>query len=362
MATAALPALLASLGASSAALGLIEGLSDGLSSFAKLYSGLALDRLERRKPLAVAGYFLTAAGMASFAFATRWWHVLLGRVVGWMARGARTPVRGVLMTEATTPQTYGRAFGLERAMDSAGAVLGPLLAIFLAARVGLRVTFLLTFIPGILAALSIWFFVKEKPRAPSEHSRSLWAGVAALPAQYRRYLSGVALAGCGDFSKTLLILWAAQAWSARYGLLPAARLAMLFYALYNAVYTVSCWLSGVLADRFDKNRVLAGGYALAVLPAAALLVPGDSLTKFAAVFGFSGLYMGVWETVESATAATMLPADCRGAGFGALAAVNGVGDMVSSALVGTLWLFSPAAAMAFVIAASLSGAAVIAAL
>ena len=362
MATAALPALLASIGASSAALGLIEGLADGFSSFAKLYSGLYSDRLERRKPLAVIGYFLTASGMASFAFATRSWHILIGRAAGWVGRGARGPVRNVLLIEATTPETYGRAFGLERAMDSAGAVIGPALALILAARVPLRTLFLLTFIPGMIAAFLIWFMVEEKPHAPSKRARSLWAHAADLPAHFRRYLAGVAFAGVGDFSKTLLILWAAQAWSARYGLIHAARLAMLFYVGYNIVYTFSCYVSGLLADRFHKNYVLAGGYALAAIPAAVLLMSGDSLLKFALVFGFSGLYMGVWETVENATAATMLTSDSRGVGFGVLATVNGVGDMISSAAVGTLWLFSPPAAMAFVIAASLTGSALIATL
>jgi MFS family permease len=362
MATAALPGLLASIGASSAALGLIEGCADGFSSFAKLYSGLYGDRLERRKPLAVVGYFLTASGMASFAFATRSWHVLIGRVGGWVGRGARGPVRNVLLTEATTPETYGRAFGLERAMDSAGAVIGPALALLLVSRVPLRTLFLLTFIPGMIAALLIWFMVEEKPHAPSKRAQSVWAHVADLPAHFRRYLAGVAFAGAGDFSKTLLILWAAQAWSAQYGLLHAARLAMLFYVGYNAIYTFSCYASGLLADRFPKNHVLAGGYALAAIPAAFLLLPGDSLAKFALVFGFSGLYMGVWETVENSTAATMLPAESRGVGFGALASVNGVGDMISSAAVGALWVLSPAGAMAFVIATSLTGSALIATL
>src|SRR5207237_6847186 len=129
IATTAMPALLATVGAGAAVLGLIEGLADGLSSLAKLLSGLYSDRLRRRKPLAVAGYFVTASGMASFALATQWWHVLLGRVGGWLGRGVRTPVRNVLMTEATTPETYGRAFGFERALDSAGAIVGPSLAL-----------------------------------------------------------------------------------------------------------------------------------------------------------------------------------------------------------------------------------------
>lgn len=361
MATTAMPALLASVGASSASLGLIEGLADGLSSFAKLISGLYSDRLAKRKPLAVVGYFVTASGMASFALATTWWHVLLGRVGGWVGRGARTPVRNVLLTEATTPETYGRAFGLERAMDSAGAVIGPALAVLITHTLGLRWTFGLTLIPGILAGFVIALLVKEKAHTPQE-AVGLWAGAQSLPAAFKRYLIGVGLAGVGDFSNTLLILWATQAWSPVYGRVRATTLSMIFYVGYNVVYTVSCYASGTLADSLPKKAVLAAGYALAVVPAAALLLPGASLTKFAVVFGVSGLYMGVWETLESATSATLLPERIRGLGFGVLATVNGLGDLVSSAVVGVLWVLHPGAAMGFVIATSLSGAALIATL
>jgi MFS family permease len=359
MATAAMPALLASVGASSAVLGLIEGLADGLSSFAKLFSGLYSDRLRKRKPLAVIGYFVTASGMASFALATQWWHVLLGRAGGWLGRGMRTPVRNVLMTEATTPATYGRAFGLERAMDSAGAILGPSLALLLVTTVGLRLTFALTLIPGIAAALCIMFLVREKEHPP-QLQHNLWSGLRAMPRDFVKYLTGVGIAGMGDFSNTLLILWAMQAWTPHFGAVRAASLAMGFYIGYNVIYTISCYLSGTLADRFSKKWVLATGYAVAVVPAIALLWPGDSFLKFTVVFGFSGLYMGVWETVESATAATLLPSSVRGVGFGLLATVNGFGDLISSVAVGFLWMISPAWAMGFVIATSLFGAGVIA--
>jgi MFS family permease len=358
IATAAMPGLLAAIGASSAVLGLIEGLADGLSSFAKLLSGLYSDRLRRRKPLAVAGYLVTASGMASFALATQWWHVLLGRVGGWLGRGARTPIRNVLLTEATTPQTYGRAFGFERSMDSAGAVIGPLLALLLVASVGLRWTFALTLVPGVLAALVIAVLVREREHAPWPDVR-LWGGMKSLPGDFKRFLAGVGVAGIGDFSNTLLILWATQAFTPTYGLSQAIQLAMLFYVGYNVVYTLSCYLSGLLADHFPRNRVLGAGYALAAIPAVALLFPGDSFVKFAIVFGFSGLYMGAWETVESTTAATLLPAGSRGVGFGVLATVNGLGDLISSAVVGALWVVSPAAAMGFVIATALIGAAII---
>lgn len=359
MATAAMPVLLASFGASSALLGLIEGVADGFSSFAKLFSGLYSDRLRRRKPLAVAGYFVTASAMASFAFATQWWHVLLARVGGWIGRGARSPVRNVLLTEATSPATYGRAFGLERAMDSAGAVIGPALSVGLVALVGLRPMFLVTLVPGLLAACSIIFLVREKAHEP-QPEQTLWQGVRALPNDFRRYLIGVGIAGIGDFSKALLILWATQAWTPRFGLARAATLAMTFYIGYNVVYTISCYVSGLLADRFPKQWVLAIGYSVAVVPATALILPGESLGKFAVVFAFAGLYMGVWETLENSTAATLLPGAIRGLGFGVLSTVNGLGDFVSSAAVGLLWVFSPAWAMSLVIVSSLGGAAIIA--
>jgi MFS family permease len=359
MATTAMPALLASIGASSAVLGLIEGLADGISSIAKLVSGLYSDKLRRRKPLAVAGYFVTASGMASFALATQWWHILIGRAGGWLGRGARTPVRNVLLTEATTPETYGRAFGLERAMDSAGAVIGPSLALVLVASLGLRWTFALTLIPGLIAAFLIVVTVREKEHEPQLHV-SLRGGMKSLPHGFRRYLYGVGIAGAGDFSNTLLILWATNAFSERFGLARAATIAMLFYVGYNVIYTVSCYASGLLADRFPKNRVLAIGYSIAVIPAVALLWPGASFIKFAIVFGFSGLYMGVWETLENSTAATLLPASVRGVGFGVLATVNGLGDFIASALVGLLWVASPVWAMLYVIVMSLTGAAIIA--
>jgi MFS family permease len=359
MATAALPALMASVGASSGLLGIIEGLADGIASFAKLLSGHYSDRLPKRKPLAVAGYFVTASGMASFALATQWWHILLGRVGGWLGRGARTPVRNVLLAGAVTKETYGRAFGFERAMDSAGAVIGPLLAYAILSRFSLRAVFLSTLVPGIMAALLIALLVREKPHVPRPHM-PLWTSMRALPKAFRTYLVGVGLAGIGDYSNALLILWATQAWEAELGLKAAGSRAMLFYVGYNVVYTVSCYVSGGLADRWPKHWVLAIGYSFAVVPAIALLLPGASLAKFAVVFGFSGLYMGVWETLETAASAEMLPESSRGIGFGVLATVNGIGDFISSASVGLLWTVSPLAAMSFVIITSLAGAAIIA--
>src|ERR1700710_530258 len=134
---------------------------------------------------------------------------------------------------------------------------------------------------------------------------------------------------------------------------------MLYYVGYNVVYTLSCWVSGQLADRFPKRWVLAIGYSLAVIPATALLFAGSSQALFAVIFCFFGVYMGVWATVESFTSAAMLPAGKRGLGFGVLATVNGLGDLLSSALFASLWVLPPAVAMGFGFVSSVGSAAII---
>ena len=137
IATTVMPAFLATMGVAAVWLGLIEGVSDGLSSFAKMGSGYYTDRLRRRKPIAVAGYLVTALGTASFGLATTAWHVLAARATAWLGRGVRTPVRKALLAGSVTKETYGRAFGFERMMDTLGAVIGPATAFVLLALIGI---------------------------------------------------------------------------------------------------------------------------------------------------------------------------------------------------------------------------------
>ena len=137
-ATSILPAFLASLGAPAAALGVIEGVSDGLSSFAKLAGGFIADRPKWRRPTGIVGYFATAITTFGYAFAHSWPAVLILRGFGWMGRGSRGPSRDTLLADCVTPEQTGRAFGFERAMDTLGAVLGPLCATLLLGTLGAR--------------------------------------------------------------------------------------------------------------------------------------------------------------------------------------------------------------------------------
>src|SRR5258707_3508270 len=168
-ATAVLPGFLAAIGAGPVWLGAIEGIADGLSSFAKLASGHFTDRLKKRKPLAVFGYAFTALATGSFAFATHAHHVLLARAAAWLGRGVRSPAKKALLAADVPPNTYGRAFGLERLMDTVGAVAGPLTALWLLAATGhsFSKVFLWTLLPGLIAVPSFWLPVRERPLAAS---------------------------------------------------------------------------------------------------------------------------------------------------------------------------------------------------
>ncbi|HVV01351.1 MAG TPA: MFS transporter, partial [Verrucomicrobiae bacterium] len=170
-ATAVLPAFLASFGMAAAWLGIIEGVSDGLSSFAKLGSGVYTDKLRRRKPIAVAGYAFTALATASFGVATSAWHVLISRACAWFGRGVRTPIRKALLAGAVSRETYGRAFGFERMMDTLGAIVGPASALGLLPLFHhhFRPLFVATLVPGLAAAAALWLLVREKERKPVSH-------------------------------------------------------------------------------------------------------------------------------------------------------------------------------------------------
>lgn len=350
VATTILPAFLASLGVGPGWLGLIEGTADGISSFSKLAAGHYTDRLRRRKPLVLSGYLLTALATAALALASTAAHVLIARVTAWFGRGIRTPGRKALLAAAVSPDAYGRAFGFERMMDTLGAIVAPLTALWL-----LQVTshhyhrvMAWTLLPGLLAALVFGLLVREQPAEPAA-PRSFLLGLRALPQPFRRFLFAVGIFGLGDFSHTLLILFAAQVLTPAFGAAKAASLAVGLYLLHNLFYAAFAYLGGWLSDRVPHRRaVLVAGYALAVVMAALLVAQPSSLSLLAVIFALAGIVVGVEEALEDSLAAELVPREQHGMAFGTLAAVNSVGDFASSLLVGFLWSgFSAALAFTF---------------
>lgn len=349
VATAILPAFLAGFGAAAAWLGIIEGISDGLSSFAKMASGYYTDQLRQRKPIAVAGYIVTAVATAAMGLATAAWHVLVCRSVAWLGRGVRTPVRKALLAGGVDPAAYGRAFGFERMMDTCGAIVGPVSAAILLTVFNhhFRPVFLLTLAPGLLAAAAIGCLVKEGQRAPVPYV-SFKARLGALPLPFRRFLVAVGVFGAGDFAHSMLILLARQKLEGPYGAETAATLAVSLYVLHNVVYAGFAFIAGWLADRFDKRRLLASSYALAGLTGLILMLANLTLPVLSAVFVLAGIFVAAEEALEDSLAAELVDKEHHGMGFGLLATVNGVGDLISSAVVGVLWsLWDAPAAFAY---------------
>src|SRR5215831_5375928 len=156
-----LPAFLVSLGAGPAQLGLIEGIAESVASFAKLFSGYLTDRIDRRKPLVVGGYFVANAVKPLLAAVTAWWHILLIRFADRLAKGVRGAPRDVMVAESVEKNRLGSAYGLIQSMDSAGAIAGPLAALVLLARFGIRTVFLAAAVPGTLAVLVALLAIRE---------------------------------------------------------------------------------------------------------------------------------------------------------------------------------------------------------
>lgn len=335
--TALLPAMLASYGLAAGLLGTVEGVADGLSSVAKLFGGWWTDRLTRRKPLGVGGYAVMTAGAALIASATIWPMVLAGRVLSWIARGLRTPARKALLAEAVTPATYGRAFGFERTMDTLGAIMAPLVAVaLLSSGWSQRSVLWLAVLPAGVATLAFALGVRETP-GHVPNPQPFWPMLRTLPMDFKRLLRAVGLFGMGDFAPSLLTLYAVQALTPAQGVARAATVAVGLYAWRNIVVAGISFPTGWLADRVNKRGLLASGYGAGVAMTGLLALGVTSLPLLVTVFTLAGLYVGMQEVLEDALTAELLPKAARGIGFGVLAAVNGLGDFVSSILVGWLW-------------------------
>ena len=361
IATAVLPAFLATMGVAAAWLGIIEGVSDGLASFTKMGSGYYTDKLQRRKPIAVFGYTLTALATASFAFATQAWNVLIARALAWFGRGLRQPVRKALLAGAVTQTTYGRAFGFERMMDTIGAIVGPASAMVLLPLLhhSYPRLFLLTLIPGLIAAGLIAFAVKEEKRVAVSHI-SFRERYRQLPGGFKRMLLGVGLFGAGAFAHSMLILLATLRLTPQMGAAKAATIAVALYLLHNLFYAGFAFVGGWLADRVPKQLLLALGYALSAVMCIAIIVLPISVWTLALIFLLGGTNVGLEETLEDSLAAELVTKENHGMAFGVMATVNGVGDFISSTVVGVLWsAVGIAAAFGYSAVLSIIGAGVI---
>jgi len=310
-------------------LGLIEGIAEALASLLKLWAGVMVDRSGRSKPWVVAGYGLAGLARPLIAFVAGWPMLLALRLADRIAKAVRAAPRDALLAANIAPGQRGLAFGLHRAMDNAGAVIGPLLAwALLSAGVPLGRIFLWAVIPGLLC-VALTLAVKEAPPPAATPPRFSWT-LASLPPALRRYLVVVALFTLGNSSNMFLLLRARE-------LGVAEAQVPLLWAAVSAVAALFSVPLGGLSDRVGRVRLLVGGYvayALFYIGMGWFAAPGWSLY---ALFGLYGVFMAATDGVERALMADLAPPALRGKAFGWLNLVTGAVLLPASLLFGALW-------------------------
>ena len=354
--TSLLPSFLTStLGAPAAALGLIEGVADGIAGAAKFAGGPLADDPQRRRNTAVGGYAATAVLTAAIGATTAVWQVAALRAGGWAARGLRVPARNALLADVVPASAYGRAYGFERAMDNLGAIGGPLLAIVLVALVGVRSAILVSVVPGLLAVAAILYAVRHAPRLEERERKPLRFQVRpVLRGQLGRLFVGIGAFEAGNAAATLLILRATDLLDEQHSHDRAVTIALLLYAGYNLAATLASLQGGRLGDRRGMLSVLALGVAAFLIAYTGFAFTGGRILTLAAAFLVAGIGIGFVETAEHAAVATHAPNEVRGSAFGLLAATQSFGNLAASAIAGVLWtLASPTAAFLFLAAAML---------
>jgi MFS family permease len=325
-----LPAFLATLGASPVYLGLIEGISDAVSSLLKLASGYVADRTSRRKPLVLTGYALAASVRPLVAFATAPWMVLAVRVTDRVGKGLRSSPRDALIAAVAHEGQAGRAFGFHRAMDHAGAVLGPLLGTLLLA-VGLTLpqVFLCAALPGALSALMV-VLVREPPRAARAESPAPAARAEGrLPGELKRFLTILTVFALANASDAFLLLRALELG------VPTAQLPLLWSA-FHIVKLVSAYYGGGLSDRVPRRLLIAGGLVVYALAYAGFALATRPLEAWG-LFLVYGSYYGLTEPAEKALVKDLTPVHRHGRAFGYYNFLLGASAVPAGALTGFLW-------------------------
>jgi MFS family permease len=347
--------LTATLGASAETLGVIEGAAETTASLLKLVSGWWSDRVARRKPLVVAGYAIASLARPLVAFAQSAGQVLAIRVSDRVGKGIRSSPRDALLADAVAPDQRGRAYGLHRAADNFGAVIGPLIAFSVLhwTSISLRHLFLLAAVPGLFALVALVVGVREEPRAAASVTAAKRGPLLSggLPTRFWGYLAVLLLFTLGNSSDAFILLRASQ-------LGVSAALLPIIWAMLHVVKSATNTPSGALSDRVGRVPLIVAGW---LVFAGVYLAFGRATATWQAwaLFAVYGTYFGLTEGVEKALVADLVPADKRGAGFGWYNLAIGLGALPASIIFGAVW-DRYGSARAFELGAALAASAAVA--
>ena len=321
--------LTAVLGAPMAVVGLIEGVAESTASLLKVFSGYISDLFGRRKPLAVFGYSFSTLSKLILALAYVWPVVLLGRFVDRFGKGIRVAARDALIADSTEAGSRGAVFGFHRAMDTIGAIGGPLIAIGLMAifASNYRLIFLISFIPALIGVFILQFFVQEvRPAVPIEKIKIKWDGFGR---QFNVFLLVSLVFSLGNSSDVFLILRSKD-------LGMSAMLVVLAYVVYNIFYALFSYPAGVMADRFGFRKVLLAGFFIYSLVYAGFGLNTSSHYVWL-LFAVYGFYIAFTEGVSKAYISNIAPKEKVGTAIGLYYTVTGVAVLFASLIAGWFW-------------------------
>lgn len=327
-----LPVFLKSvLGASAVALGVIEGFAEFVSSSLKILSGIWADKLPRKKPLVLAGYGISSILRPLIGLANSWFTVWLFRMGDRVGKGIRTSPRDALIADVTDENSRGRAYGIQRSLDNAGAVVGPLVAAgLIALGFGLRQVFLFAFIPSIFVIFILVFILKEKDRKISEAShKPVLTEWKDLGKNFHIVILGVVIFTLGNSTDAFLLLRLNDA-----GI--NAEWIALLWAVHNFIKVVTSVAGGILSDKIGRRPLVLSGwiYYAGIYIAFALV---DHPTALIIVFLLYGIFYGLTEPTEKAWVADMAPQSLRGSAFGWYNGAIGLSTLPASIIFGTIW-------------------------
>ncbi len=338
------------LGAPAAVLGLIEGIAEATASITRYPFGQWSDRVGKRRAIAVGGYGLAAAGKLLVAAATVWPLALAGRFVDRLGKGMRSAPRDALIAASTQPHERGAAFGLHRALDTAGAVVGPLVGLLLVhLDVPLRWIFALAAVPGAASVFVVVWLVRERGTAGRRGAFRL--SLPRAPA-FRWLLSGALLFAVGNSSDMFILLKAQDAGVGVTGVI-------LLYVLYNVTYSVVSLPAGSFSDRVGQLSLVFTGYVVFASVYVGFAA-ADSLSALVGLFAAYGVYIAATEGTSKALITRVVPQEEHGAGLGLYYTASGLASFAASTVGGVLWsVVGPWATFAYGAACAGLGAAVL---
>ncbi|MEI5997973.1 MFS transporter [Paraburkholderia bengalensis] len=325
--------LMASLGASATTIGIIEGIAEATAPVVKVFSGTLSDYLGNRKWLAVAGYGLGALSKPLFAIAPTVGVVVAARVIDRVGKGIRGAPRDALVADVTPPHLRGAAFGLRQSLDTVGAFLGPLLAvlIMLTWADNFRLAFWLAVVPGLVAVVLLTLGVSEPVREPGARRVNPIRpeSLRQLGANYWWVVGVGAVFALARFSEAFLVLRTMGSG------VPIALVPLVMVAM-NAVYALSAYPFGKLADTTSHSRLLVAGL-IVLIASDVVLAHGTHWSIVLVGVGLWGLHMGMTQGLLATMVAHTAPAQLRGTAFGFFNLSSGVVTLIASVIAGRLW-------------------------